>query len=236
MPIHKIKLIDRQLVANQTLVFTFSKPENFDYKPGQFAGFTLINPTETDSNGITRRFSLLSTPQDPVLKIVTRIQSSAFKRVLAQLPLESEIKFAGPSGSFVLDEVTNQPIVMLAGGIGIAPFMSMLHSLKKHTQRTIYLFYGNRTPADAPFLAELYELATKNAFFKFIPTIEQPSIEWQDEVGFISEEMIKKYVPLQKLPLFYICGAPKMVQTLHQLLLEMDIPEQNIHLEDFPGY
>src|SRR3990167_5817738 len=134
MPIYTIKLIDRREVAKGTVMFVFEKPSGFSFKPGQYGGFTLINPPEKDANGITRRFSLLSTPDDDHLAIATRIQSQshAYKRVLNQLPLGSEIKFAGPTGTFTLHEDSSVPAILLAGGIGIAPFYSMIRYATAH--------------------------------------------------------------------------------------------------------
>lgn len=166
MPIHIIKLIERREVARGTHVFVFEKPEGLTFKPGQYAGFTLINPAETDAGGITRRFSLLSTPDDAHLAIVTRIQNSAYKRVLNALPIDSEIKFAGPTGNFVLHEETSIPAVLIAGGIGIAPFYSMIrYATHHHSPQQIYLFYGNQQPSDTAFLDELMQLQQKNPHF-----------------------------------------------------------------------
>src|SRR5579872_2351374 len=106
MPIHNLKLLERREIASGTKLFTFEKPTGLTFKPGQYAGFTLINPAETDAGGITRRFSLLSSPEDEQLSIALRIQNSAYKRVLNSLPLGSEVKFAGPTGTFTLHEDT----------------------------------------------------------------------------------------------------------------------------------
>src|SRR5947207_2456323 len=111
MPIYTLKLINRREVARDTLEFIFNKPANLTFIPGQYAGFTLINPSETDANGITRRFSLLSTPDDPHIIITTRIQNSAYKRVLNSLTIGAEIKFAGPTGAFTLHDDTTIPAV-----------------------------------------------------------------------------------------------------------------------------
>jgi ferredoxin-NADP reductase len=73
MPIFKLKLIEQHPVATNTIEFRFEKPDNFNFVAGQYGGFTLINPTETDAGGITRRFSLLSTPQDNYIALTTRL-------------------------------------------------------------------------------------------------------------------------------------------------------------------
>src|SRR3990167_8079609 len=121
MAIHLLKLIDRQTVANHTVEFRFEKPASFHFKPGQYGGFTLINPPEIDKNGITRRFSLLSTPDDPHLAIAVRIQHSIYKRILNTLPIGSEIKFAGPTGHFTLHEDKTVPANFFSCGIRGTP-------------------------------------------------------------------------------------------------------------------
>lgn len=237
MAIHKLKLRARRKIAKDTIVLVFDKPEGFSFKPGQYGGFTLINPPEADAGGITRRFSLLSTPEDDFIAIVTRIQNSAYKRVLNALSLGNEIKFAGPTGTFVLHEDVNTPAVLIAGGIGIAPFYSMLQfATKRASPQPLYLFYGNQTPTDAAFLTELMELQKQNPHLQLINTMAHPDPDWKGEQGFITEQMIRKYIPNLHAPIYYICGSPAMVTALQETLAEMGIDEDRIRTEDFPGY
>lgn len=235
MPIFQLKLRERRSIANQTIQLIFEKPAGFQYKAGQYGGFTLMNPAETDAGGITRRFSLLSSPDDDYLAIATRIQQSAYKRVLNQLPIGNEIKFAGPTGSFLLHEDNDVPAVMIAGGIGIAPFYSMIHHHAHHqSSQSIYLFYGNQKQSDAAFLAELEQMQTPH--FKFIATMAAPEAGWQGEIGFVDDKMIKKYISDIHAPIYYVCGSPAMVTAIQELLAEMGIDEDRIKTEDFPGY
>jgi ferredoxin-NADP reductase len=237
MPIHILKLLDRREVARDTIEFIFEKPAGLIFKPGQYAGFTLINPSETDAGGITRRFSLLSSPDDTLLAITTRIQQSAYKRVLNALPIGGEIKFAGPTGSFTLHEDKETPAVFIAGGIGITPFYSMIKYATQHkSTQPLTLFYGNQTEGDTAYLIDLIKMAQDNPHFTLIPTMASPSASWSGETGYITHTMIKKYIPDLNKPIYYICGSPVMVTALQELLAEMDINEDTIHVEDFPGY
>lgn len=239
MPIHILKLIDKRNVAKGTTVFVFEKPQGLTFKPGQYAGFTLINPSETDEKGITRRFSLLSTPDDEHLMIATRMNSqlAAYKRTLNALPIGGEIKFAGPTGLFTLHADEAIPAVFIAGGIGIAPFYSMIkHATQQQSPQALSLFYGNPQMEEAAFLDELTVLQDVNPHFKLIATMDKPNANWKGETGFINEKLIKQYVSDLTLPIYYICGSPAMVTALQEMLAEMGIDEDKIRVEDFPGY
>jgi ferredoxin-NADP reductase len=237
MPIHILKLLARHEIARETTLFKLEKPQGFQFKPGQYAGITLINPTETDTQGITRRFSLLNTPDDDHLSFATRIQTSAFKRVLKDLPIGDKIKLAGPTGTFILHEDTNIPAVLLAGGIGIAPFYSMIRHLTYHqSKQQIYLFYGNQTIENAAFLAELAQLTKQNPNFTLIVSIDKPDPNWTGEQGFITIGMIKKYISDLDIPIYYVCGSKMMVTAVQEILIKMRIDKAKIKVEDFPGY
>lgn len=237
MPIYTLELIARRETAHHTWVFSFNKPAGLHYKPGQYGGFTLIQPPETDAGGITRRFSLMSSPDDNDLAIVTRLQNSAFKRVLGNLPLGSPIKFAGPTGTFVLHDEIHRPAVFIAGGIGIAPFHSMIkQACALQRPQPITLFYGNTTRLATAFLPEMQAFEKSHAYFKMIPTFDQEDESWTGEKGFITDKLIQKYVPDLTAPIYYVCGAPAMVNALQTTLASMNIPADQIRVEDFPGY
>ncbi len=238
MAIHQLKLIGRREIARNTTEFKFNKPANFTFIPGQYAGFTLINPGVTDVRGVTRRFSLANIPDDDFIAIALRIiEPSAYKRLLNQLVIGDEIKFAGPTGNFILPNETNTPVILIAGGIGITPFYSMIREASKYkSPRDITLFYGNQTREESAYLDELYTLQKENPHFNFIPTLAVPDDHWQGETGFISDIMIRKYVPDLQKPFYYVCGSSVMVTTLQETLAEMGINEDNIKVEDFPGY
>lgn len=237
MPIYTLTLKQKHTVARDTIQFDFEKPDGFNFIPGQYGGFTLINPSETDAGGNTRRFSLLSSPDDEFISLTTRIQASAYKRNLVNLAVDGQIKFAGPTGIFTLNNDVTAPSVMIAGGIGIAPFYSIIkHATDTQSPRELILFYGNNTQADAAYISELESYAKLNPNFKLIEVMVNPDADWQGEVGYINHTMIKKYISDINKPYYYICGSPAMVTTLQETLAEMDIDLVKVKVEDFPGY
>lgn len=235
MPIHKIKLLTKKEIAKDTIELTFEKPDGFHFIPGQYAGFTLIHSTNLKPQDNTRRFSLLSAPHEPHLRIAVRIQESAFKKLLNQLNIKEEIKMAGPTGQFVLPSDMETPIVLIAGGIGITPFYSMIHHAIHHEpKRRIQLFYGNSSRLHAAYLEELQTI--QQTGFQCIPILTQSDPTWTGETGYITHTLLKKYIPDIHLPIYYICGSPTMVAAIQELLLEIGIGSDRIRVEDFPGY
>lgn len=234
------KLIKSETIAEGTMTFSFTKPEGFSYKAGQSIDLYLINPPETDAEGNKRAYSLSSAPDDTELLIATRMRDTAFKRVLKSLPIGSELTLEGPFGDMTLHENTARPAVFLAGGIGITPFYSMAKDATTHAlPHRITLFYSNRRPEDSAFLAELQELATQNPHFTFVPTMtdmEKSAQTWTGEHGYITAEMLTKYVSLEDKPVFYMAGPPAMVTAMRTMLNSAGVSNDDIRTEEFTGY
>ncbi|KAI5913739.1 FAD-dependent oxidoreductase [Azoarcus sp. PA01] len=121
-----VKLIRKEMIADGTMAFHFAKPEGFEFRAGQFADFTLIDPPETDDEGNTRGFSLMQAPYEPDLVAATRMRDTAFKRVLKNLPIGTEVKLDAPYGDFTLHKTESTPAVFIIGGIGVTPVRSMI--------------------------------------------------------------------------------------------------------------
>lgn len=246
MPKYEIKLVRRAEVAAGTHTFFFEKPRlpdgtPFNFKPGQNADYTLLDPPETDAEGNTRTFSFVSAPFEPTLQIATRMRDTAFKRVLATMPLGSVLQMDGPLGSMTLQNDASRPAVFFAGGIGITPFVSMTRlAAHDHLSHRIFLFYSNRTPADAAFLRELTDLQNENHNYHLIATMTQASEEaWDGEAGYITETMLRKYlagVGGVLAPIYYLAGPPAFVAAMRALLNGVGVDDDYIKAEDFAGY
>jgi ferredoxin-NADP reductase len=127
------------------MAFHFAKPSGFAFTAGQAADLTLLDPPETDSEGNTRTFSIVSPPFEDQLTFATRMRDTAFKRSLKVAPIGVEINIAPPTGSFTLHKNANKPAVLLAGGIGITPSLSVVRQAEHdRLPHKLYLFYSNR--------------------------------------------------------------------------------------------
>src|SRR4029077_1441337 len=212
---HASNLIRREEVAEGTIAFHFEKPTGFNFKAGQFADVTLTDPPETDTEGNTRTFSIASPPFENELVFTTRMRDTTFKRSLKKLPLTTEVKIGSAAGSFTLHKNPAKPAVLLAGGIGITPFLSIVR--QAHHDRLphkLYLFYSNRRPEDAPFLGTLQNLEKTNPNFHLICTMTEMSKskkEWKGEVVVIDQVMLSRNLATLQGPIYYSAGPPAMV-------------------------
>jgi ferredoxin-NADP reductase len=234
------KLRERREVAERTMAFCFEKPANFTFIPGQFVDITLQNPRETDSEGNTRGFSIASAPYEDFIMVATRLRETAFKRVLSEVPLGTEVKIEGPFGNLRLHNDQSRAAVILTGGIGITPFRSiLLNAAMNNLPHRILLFYANRRPEDAAFLDELKQLELKNQHFQLIACmteIEKSSRPWSGELGRISPQLLAKYTKGLTSPVYYVTGPPSMVHAMHTMLLDSGVDDDNIRIEEFAGY
>lgn len=234
------KLLDKKEVAEGTMAFTFERPLGFNFNAGQHVEITLIDPPETDAEGNTRTFSIVNAPHEPNIMVATRMRDTAFKRVLKNLPISNSVSLKGPFGNFLLHNNTEKPAVFLIGGIGITPVHAMIgDATERKFPHKLILFYSNRRPEDAAFLNDLSNLANINPNFTFIPTMsemEKSSRSWSGEKGYITKDMVAKYVPDVKTPIYYLSGPANMVVAMRTMLTEIGVNNDNIKTEEFSGY
>src|SRR3989339_1134469 len=251
MAVYKTKLVKKEEIAEGTMAFYFEKPDGFKFIAGQYVTVTLINPPETDEEGNSRFFSLITAPYENCLGVATRMRDTAFKRVLKNLPIGSEIMIAGPDGSFCLHKNTSKPAVFLIGGIGITPVFSIIkNAAYEKLPHQLFLFYSNKRPEDAAFLKELQILEKENSNFKLIATMTAPTESrspdqsvgkkskqaWRGETGFINKEMLQKHLKDLNSPIYYMSGPPMMVKAMRELAEKIGASDSNIKFEEFAGY
>lgn len=236
--IRNIKLLKKELVARDTMAFYFEKPSDLEFTAGQFADYTLIDPPETDDEGNTRGFSLVHAPYEDHIVAATRLRDTAFKRVLKDLPIGTEVKFDGPYGGFTLHKTQTTPAVFLIGGIGVTPIRSMIaQATHDKTDHKMTLIHANRLPGDAPFADDFKEFAQENPNFTYVPVAtSSEATDWSGEKGHVDGKMIKRHVEDVATPIYYLSGPQGMVKAMRQLLIDIGANEDNIRTEEFDGY
>lgn len=240
MSAHDVKLERRDELAEGTMAFRFSKPPAFSFKPGQAVDLVLPGDSASEAQSIRHAFSMVSAPFQHELAIATRMRDSAYKRMLKSLPVGTLVRLEGPFGSLTLHNDRSRAAVLIAGGIGITPFMSILRqAAKDQLPQDLSLLYSNRRPEDAAFLAELQDLERMNPRFHLVATMTQMSKstrEWPGETRLIGEDLIRTVGGALPAPIYYLVGPPAMVEAVRKTLNAARIDDDDIRSEEFYGY
>ncbi|MDD3718957.1 MAG: FAD-dependent oxidoreductase [Actinomycetota bacterium] len=226
-------------VAENTLQVDYDlRGELIEFKPGQFFVVDLIDPPYEDERGSRRHFSIVNSPNEKeTITMVTRLRDSAFKRSLREMPTGSEVEIGKIGGDdFTLPEDTARPLAFIAGGIGIAPFMSMIrYEMEEGLGFRIVLFYSNRKRQAAPFLEELGERASGNDRLELVITMtDDPS--WEGETGRIDGEFLEAHLQDPASYTFYVAGPPEMNKAVSAEVEKLGVDKEFIMASDFAGY
>lgn len=210
----------------------FEKPQGFHHLAGQYIFITLGDGPEK----ITKHFTISSSPTEDFLEITKRLTGHPFANGLASLVTGDKVSMMGPYGDFTFQGEYDK-VGMLSGGIGITPLRSMIkYSIDKKLNANITLLYSNSLESDIAFKDELETIQRENPNVKVIETVTRPGPDWKGVSGRINSEMVKKFIPDYLEHIFYTSGPQKMVDAMVSLIRELDVPEEQIKQEYFPGY
>lgn len=207
--------------------FVFRPDNPLLWKPGQYLRYHIDDPA-ADDRGENRFFTISTAPFEKYPQITTRIspKSSSFKMKLFDLRLGQEITAFGPNGKFFIDD-PNKRYVMIAGGIGITPFRSILMDLNHQKLSVdITLLYANKT-TEIVFQKELEEIAKQSLGLKIRYFIGENKLT-ASSLQNLSFDL--------KSTIFYISGPEMMMKSFVQILESLGVPPENIRHDFFPGY
>lgn len=240
MGTYETTLAGRDEVAEGTPAFHFEKPAGFVFKAGQAVDVVLVDPPPGGGDNARHAFSLACAPSEARLTIATRMRDSAFKRALAALPIGAAVRIEGPFGSLTLHNNRARPAILIAGGIGVTPFLSIVRQAARDAlPQDLALLYSNRRPEDAAFLAELQGLERQNRRFRLVATMTQMSKSnqaWGGRTGAIDEALLRRIGGELAPAIWYVAGPPAMVEAMRQTLNGAGVDDDDIRSEEFYGY
>jgi len=146
---------------------------------------------------------------------------------------------SGHYGNFFVQE-TNREIILIGGGVGMAPLYAHVYDQLKrlNSKRTISYWYGARGLLDLYYADEMEKLALENENFSWHVALSDPALDekWAGERGFIHDVIYRKYLGSHPDPQnceYYLCGPPLMIQSVHAMLNRLGVPWENIFHDDF---
>lgn len=198
-------------LSDSTITFDIQLDEgqpDIHFLAGQYVNVGLPNMTET------RSYSFSSKPGNRLTSFVVRNvpngKMSEFLSATAQAG--DKMTFAGPFGSFYLRPVT-RPVLMLAGGTGIAPFMSMLQVLEeKGSDQPVRLVFGVTNDFDLVAIEKLNELQNKFSWFEYRTVVANPESA-HERKGYVTGHIENDWLNNGDVDI-YLCGPVPMVEAV----------------------
>jgi predicted ferric reductase len=205
--------------------------EGMQFAPGQFAWIRIgKSPFAAREHPIS--FSSSAMRKDQVIFTIKELGD--FTSTIGGVAPGSRAYLDGPHGSFTVDRHGAAGFVFLAGGVGITPMMSMVRTLSdRKDRRPLWLFYGTSTLDEATFREEL-EVLEKEMNLRVIYVVSRPPDGWEGERGYISAEIMARYLPENRSGFeYFICGSQVMPQSTKVALEKLGIPLDQVESESF---
>jgi ferredoxin-NADP reductase len=227
--------IDVQTHDTKTLRFLVAAKDRLSARPGQFLTFHW----QIAGKAVPRSYSISSSPTQSGYVEITpkRLPNgyvSAFLNDRAAVGLEVEA--SGPFGQFYFDEGRDQQIVLLAGGSGITPMVSMLRYIDDRCLRTVVtLIYCVRGRRDVSFEQELTRLRRRLEEFRMVLVLSRPDAGWNGPRGRVSRDLIAAHVDDLRASTFFLCGPPPFMESMQGMLTSLAVRSERINRESF-GY
>jgi predicted ferric reductase len=205
--------------------------DGFRFQPGQFAWLTAwVSPFAIEEHP----FSFSSSAEQAGRMSFTIKELGDFTRRVRDLVPGQAVYLDGPYGAFSPDRHPAPGYVLIAGGVGITPMMSILRTYAdRGDRRPILLFYANKTWEDAIFREEIDTLQQRLPL-TVVHVLEQPPEGWSGEQGFVTAELLDSRLPAERRVLeHFICGPDPMRLAVERALYRLRVPLGRVHAERF---
>lgn len=206
--------------------------EGFSFQPGQFAWLTLGGSPFLLKE---HPFSFSSSPMLPGGRIEFTIKELGdFTRTIGRVPPDAVAFVDAPYGAFTIDRHPAPGYVFVAGGIGVAPIMSMLRSLAdRGDRRPLLLFYAYRRWERMTFREAIEDLRSRLAL-TVVYVLEEPPDPWDGERGWMTREVLDRHLPADRSSRdVFVCGPEAMTQAIERHLRSLGVPMSHVHSELF---
>jgi len=194
----------------------------YTYVAGQYAHWRMLNPKFFLQN---HPFSFSSVPGSDHLRLTFKT-SGNFTGQLVSVPIGTRLLVDGPRGSFVTEHSFDRKVLMIAGGIGVSPFIPLAKTLLED-KRDVTVLYSVVNREDVAFKEEF------NQLLNTYPGTFRLSIHVASETGYITEATLLKFVAEDRDEAVYVCGPPAMTNSIIKQLKNLDFYDDQIITEQF---
>lgn len=197
------------------------------FLPGQYVNLKVPGTDQT------RAYSFSSLPHDGEVSFLIRnVPGGLMSGYLSQQAKAGDaMTLTGPLGSFYLREI-RRPLLMLAGGTGLAPFTAMLEKIAASgSDHPVHLIYGVTHDADLVEMDKLEEFAARLPTFSFTACVASPESSYPHK-GYVTQHIAPGHLNEGEVDI-YLCGPPPMVEAVNTFLREQGIQPANFHYEKF---
>lgn len=204
----------------------------FDFLPGQFAFVSFENPEIPEEE---HPFTIASAPDNSQILQFLIKDVGDWTRKLKVLKIGDRAGISGPFGVFSPFRHENGRLIMIAGGIGITPMLSILRQLAlENSELPVKLIWSYKTAAEAPCQEELENLHKHLSNFEIVRLITRERSEQNNVSARLDKESLQKLVPeFKEGNLVMLCGPAKMMKDVRQYLVESGYPASAVLSEEF---
>ena len=233
----RLSYLGKTQIGPTTWELSFQPSRPVRFSPGQYMELTIPH-RKADFRGSRRYFSISSAPstEGPITFAITLpSKSSSFKQALLDLEPGAVVHGTSVGGDFVLPSKTDEPLLLVAGGIGMTPFASQLaHATERGDKRDVVVVYQNSAEGDLPYSALLERSGAHVVLFS--PTAPSPlPANWHYAgPGRVDGERLASAVPDAARRRAFISGPPALVSDLKRALRSQGV--RRVHSDYFSGY
>lgn len=208
--------------------------QDLDFLPGQYVDVLFGEPPRYYAGG---GYSITSTPLDNgVLHLaVKRLEEGSDSVKLHERGKVGDPALVmGPGGDFYYELGSASSLVLVAGGIGITPLMSIVRYVTRAEPHVrVQLLYSARTPDELAFRSELEAIAASNPRFRCLFTVTGAGDNrWSGRVGRLDRDALRE-AGVDPHALYFLCGPPPMVAEMTEYLAELDVAASRVHSEQW---
>ncbi|HEX3601503.1 MAG TPA: FAD-binding oxidoreductase [Lacipirellulaceae bacterium] len=217
------------------------------FAPGQYLTFRLTVPG--DDAPLVRCYSLSDRPRQDYYRVTIK-RIPAAPETPSSLPgrgsnyfhnhvhMGDVLEVRAPAGTFLIDPLATEPIVLIGAGIGVTPLVSILEAIVQSGQRReVHVLFGFRNGSEHPFKERLAAVCAENPQIRQFISYSVPS---QTDVlhhdfshrGRLELERVRQVLPSSNFR-FYVCGPGQLMETLVPALWDWGVPESHVHFEAF---